>query len=262
MSTAQSPAAKICIHCGQDCSAKPRTKDPQGRYACKSCFDRLSAAHAAQAGKPAPAAAARSASVPPVKVARPAATPAAASASDDADQDSFLASFADTLSASNCISCSAGLAAGSAFCTACGTDQATGRQINTRTLKAPKEKKARSARTGGGPNISPGWIGLALIGIFAALTIFSGGNPEMLLLVQGLVALLGLTAWITTIVCAFMDGRPGWGVVGILSFIPLVGLALLYYVFFINERAMVKMLIASNIICSIMVLIAAKSAVG
>ena len=34
-----SSAAKICIRCNQDCSAKPRTKDPAGRYTCKSCLE-------------------------------------------------------------------------------------------------------------------------------------------------------------------------------------------------------------------------------
>lgn len=38
--------AKTCIFCGQDCSARPRVKDAQGRYACKTCAE--------NAAKPAP----------------------------------------------------------------------------------------------------------------------------------------------------------------------------------------------------------------
>lgn len=36
-----SSPAKICTVCGIDCSSKPRTKDPQGRYTCRECYDRL-----------------------------------------------------------------------------------------------------------------------------------------------------------------------------------------------------------------------------
>jgi hypothetical protein len=31
---------KNCIYCGQDCSAMPRVKDSQGRYACKACIEK------------------------------------------------------------------------------------------------------------------------------------------------------------------------------------------------------------------------------
>lgn len=41
---------KICIRCGQDCSGRPRTRDPQGRYTCRGCYDKLMGAAAAQSG--------------------------------------------------------------------------------------------------------------------------------------------------------------------------------------------------------------------
>ncbi len=34
---------KICVACGQDCSGKPRTKDPRGQYYCQECYDRRKA---------------------------------------------------------------------------------------------------------------------------------------------------------------------------------------------------------------------------
>lgn len=40
-------SSKICGICGQDCSKKPRTKDPSGRYFCQACYD---TARAKQAG--------------------------------------------------------------------------------------------------------------------------------------------------------------------------------------------------------------------
>lgn len=43
-------AMKICVVCGQDCSDRPRVKDAQGRYACKTC--QAAADAAARAPKP------------------------------------------------------------------------------------------------------------------------------------------------------------------------------------------------------------------
>lgn len=40
-SSSPSAPVKRCIHCGLDCSGKPRVKDRQGRYACQTCFDNL-----------------------------------------------------------------------------------------------------------------------------------------------------------------------------------------------------------------------------
>ncbi|MHC4446671.1 MAG: hypothetical protein ACYSXF_02535, partial [Planctomycetota bacterium] len=37
MSTA--PPHKICGLCGEDCSGRPRIKDPKGRYYCKTCYE-------------------------------------------------------------------------------------------------------------------------------------------------------------------------------------------------------------------------------
>lgn len=42
----ESSGTKTCIVCKQDCTAKPRIKDSQGRYCCKDCADRKLAAKA------------------------------------------------------------------------------------------------------------------------------------------------------------------------------------------------------------------------
>lgn len=31
---------KLCVYCGEDCSQKPRQRDPEGRYACNECVER------------------------------------------------------------------------------------------------------------------------------------------------------------------------------------------------------------------------------
>src|SRR4051812_22034747 len=30
---------KTCIRCGADCAGKPRTRDSQGRYMCRPCYE-------------------------------------------------------------------------------------------------------------------------------------------------------------------------------------------------------------------------------
>jgi hypothetical protein len=36
----RTPTKKICCVCGEDCSRRPRTRDPKGRYACTTCYTR------------------------------------------------------------------------------------------------------------------------------------------------------------------------------------------------------------------------------
>jgi hypothetical protein len=36
---------KQCVICGRDCSNRPRTRDPIGRYACSSCYAKACSAH-------------------------------------------------------------------------------------------------------------------------------------------------------------------------------------------------------------------------
>ena len=40
-SSRQPAQGKICIRCGLDCSNRPRTKDLQGRYTCRDCYDAM-----------------------------------------------------------------------------------------------------------------------------------------------------------------------------------------------------------------------------
>jgi hypothetical protein len=39
----ETSTGKVCVVCKQDCSKRPRIKDPQGRYTCQACADKLAA---------------------------------------------------------------------------------------------------------------------------------------------------------------------------------------------------------------------------
>ncbi len=154
--------AKTCIKCGQDCSGKPRTKDAQGRYTCRECYDKLMAARAGAPAMVQPAKAVEvkplSAKAPVVKVtAKPvaAATPAA-DAYDDAppaeepeftlgdgagfgegiplDEDAAGIASAAAAQPTACPGCGVFLPHGTVICTRCGMNTQTGKALGTAKL--------------------------------------------------------------------------------------------------------------------------------
>ncbi len=126
--------AKTCIRCGQDCSGKPRTKDPQGRYTCRECYDKALAARA-QATEVKPARAA---------VAVPAGGPAAASERvpdpEPADGVFGLEDDAAGLGAiaaaqpKECTNCGLFLPQATIICTRCGLNTQTGKVLGTQKV--------------------------------------------------------------------------------------------------------------------------------
>src|SRR4051812_34500135 len=128
MSSPAGASGKVCVACGQDCSARPRTKDAQGRYTCKACADRLAAKR--QAGRPA----------------APLAGAADDGPDDGPDDAAIMAALVKDTPAStlteSCPSCGSGLISGAVVCTICGFNKATG--------KAVKMERVASAGAGAG----------------------------------------------------------------------------------------------------------------
>ncbi len=123
--------AKVCVICGQDCSGKPRVKDQQGRYSCKSCQE--AALKKAAAAKPAA----------PRPVAKPAPVPAPEPepAFDSFDNAAILAdleSAPDAVaisSAETCPACGAPAAPGAMVCLNCGFNKASGKAGKVKVSK-------------------------------------------------------------------------------------------------------------------------------
>ena len=40
-----SSSEKVCVHCGEDCSDKPRVKDSHENYYCKTCHEKVEKNH-------------------------------------------------------------------------------------------------------------------------------------------------------------------------------------------------------------------------
>ncbi len=144
------PAAsgKICVVCGQDCAGKPRVKDPQGRYSCKSChelgFRKTTRPAAVGAGVAKAAAGAKvgagaGAAKPAAKVAQSAAPvplaghePEPEGAFDGFDNAAILAGLESSPAtavpaAEQCPGCGAPMASGAMVCMSCGFNKASGR---------------------------------------------------------------------------------------------------------------------------------------
>lgn len=124
-SSRQPAQGKICIRCGLDCSNRPRTKDLQGRYTCRDCYD-------AMQREPAIA-------LPPAskKHAEHQAEPAA-----EADGGIYALLLEDAIrdqarvTTSPCPGCGHPLAADAAICTTCGYNPRTGQTVTTRKASA------------------------------------------------------------------------------------------------------------------------------
>ncbi len=96
----QAASRKTCVICGQDCSQRPRIKDPKGRYYCKECHEKA-------------------------KLRRAGAT------EPDDGLNLVLGDIA------SCPSCGLPVAAGAVLCTRCGVNVHTGQRMEVAVVEAP-----------------------------------------------------------------------------------------------------------------------------
>ncbi len=235
---------KICVFCGQDCAGRPRVKDPQGRYACKSCA----------ADQPKGGASKAAPDTGPIT-------------NDDfglgdgdigLSMDDLLGDVAVSDS-TPCPGCGHQLEAGAVVCMGCGYNLQTASSTNTRVSKM-KVRKERSA-----PPISLGWVamGLGLAGLIGLPWI--GSTSESAAFGALLVANIWIwAAYIMMIVAAFKDDESKWGIIGLLTFVPVLGgiaglFFLLYYCIFGSSRTAWKVNLWLALFAIIGVVVAAIS---
>ncbi|MCC6660411.1 MAG: hypothetical protein IT437_05950 [Phycisphaerales bacterium] len=166
---------KTCVLCGQDCSGKPRVKDPQGKYMCKACHEQAGqkATTARQKGAAADARAAAVAGA--VKDARkPPRTVSAFDTGDDAGVPLDGLAFASGETCP-CGSCGLPIAPAVVVCPSCGFNKETGR--------APRKVKVAAE----GPGAA------AIAGAAANVLIFA--NPLVWLVAACVAGAIGAGAW-------------------------------------------------------------------
>jgi uncharacterized Zn finger protein (UPF0148 family) len=251
MADAAGAAGKICGFCAQDCSARPRIKDKEGRYFCKSCVEQREAEVAdaqakAQAVVARPPAVTRPAS-PVAATVRPA-TPAAME-EDDAVMLSLVEGSTQVETVA-CPSCGAPIAMGAVVCMGCGYNTKTGKAGGTAVAKAPSATAARLKSVKF--SLTPGILVLGLLILLGLLGAATAANKDLFLAYYVVVALFSLVTTVLTVVWAFQDGNKGWGITAILAIpIPCLGLAVLYYAFAVNDRPHLKALVAIELLAGV-----------
>jgi hypothetical protein len=230
--------AKICVHCDQDCSAKPRTKDGQGRYLCRECLDKLKTKAAAP---PAPAA-------PPRPKAPPAPRPAVVAAPPVAEEGSVLSTLlAD--SPAPCPGCAAPMGKDTIICAFCGFNKQTGEAARTRIARAPKEKKERS-----GPHLSlsPAALFFITAGVQIAPLALLLVNKDLAIVFQLLGAACSLAVVVWTIIDGFMTSPASGALLIVTLFIPLLNVIYwLYYIFSVCENVYLRAVWLAQVLVTI-----------
>lgn len=147
-------SGKVCTICGEDCSTKPRTKDGNGRYYCKPCYEQANAQRKARAVS-----------------ARPAAADVLDLESEPASMnmlDRLIASAPPVAVTAHCSQCGFVLPPGGIICTHCGFNEQT-----KSVVRKTKVKQAPRGPTGG--VIWPPLVGILSMIIGACGLLFYGG---------------------------------------------------------------------------------------
>ncbi|HYE02235.1 MAG TPA: hypothetical protein VD963_03260, partial [Phycisphaerales bacterium] len=219
--------AKTCMFCGLDCAGKPRIKDARGRYACKDCAAR----HAARTG-----------SVPATP--RPAPPGRADDELEGIDLGGAVAAEAVAHAPTpmqGCPDCGGHLDPAAVLCVRCGYDTRTRRGARTK-IAAERDERAPRTRRRRGIHISGSTFAFIMIGLLAALFALAQVEPSMAIAYLVVAGLYTFGYYILLVITPFQDGDTAWGVVNIFSFVPIIGLATLYYVFCVSERASLQVM--------------------
>ena len=129
---------KICAICGEDCSARPRVKDPKGRYFCRACYEQAMRRRQAVAQREQPE---------PVDVFEAIERSEGAEADGDAGRR-FDISTAPGLAfgGNRCPGCDAELPIGTVICVNCGIHVGTGRSVLTSRALVESELHQRAEK--------------------------------------------------------------------------------------------------------------------
>jgi len=238
--------AKVCSICGIDCSAKPRTKDAQGRYICGECVGRAKETKQIQANPPKPKAAAA-----------PGAE--AGEGGDDTAQNAFLLELGGKSQAleggKECPTCQAVLNKRDMICLACGFNLNTGKQMK---VKVEKYKPAQGEEASGGKKEMSG---ASKVGLAAGVTLLATagvamGAPEMMKFLLILWCLAVVCIRLLIVVRAFQHSVTQGALVFFLPFY------ILFWVFIKNDDTNLKWIYFGNFVCGLIILTGAASTPG
>ena len=137
--------------------------------------------------------------------------------------------------ATPCPGCKSYMPEGTVVCTHCGYNLQTGKAASTRVYEAPKDKKVKAAKEGGGMSVSldPMMGVWAMVLVYGGLAIGCFALPPLLLLMYVILGLHGAIVSILYIVFAFLDGDALWGIILLIPGVHIMGR---YYISLKSER--------------------------
>lgn len=191
--TMPSSAGKVCVMCGEDVAARPRTKDPRGRYFCEPCYA------SAVARKQSPPALAR----PPLPKAAPMGG-IALEADDEGDRhrrvlEGLLGDAPASPAAMNliCPSCRMSIPAGGFLCTNCGHNLQTGAAAAHTTVRVTRPSGGVWPGVVGGISMLFGGVG-TLLYCFNLVSVLSSGSQGARLIggLGGAGLTISLSLWL------------------------------------------------------------------
>lgn len=251
---------KVCVICGRDCANVPRQKDPQGRYACKSCLDARAIA---------PSRAKDLLVAPPPKQA-PGTPPV------DPDANVGYELLGDI--PEPCATCGAPLAKGIVVCTRCGYNAQTGERITTAVIASPAGPKSKpevedqEEEDDDEPRtplvIHGGWAAGAIATVMAILFVVAKTSDSDLMIGVYSLGVIGVSiiAAISSIIIPFQEEEAAWGLglllanglviaraIGLLGGYGFGGMfgvgATLYYAFAVSESRWLRGILVINFVC-------------
>ncbi len=154
--------------------------------------------------------------------------------------------------ATPCPNCKSYMTGESVICTHCGYNSQTGKNINTRVIDAPKQKKAKAQR-GSSFNFDPMLTVWAMALFYGAMSVGIFLLPDLFIALVLIVAVAGLIVGITVLVTTFLDGDILWGVV---MLIPVINIASIYYILALYQRPVLKahwiLAVCANILVAVL----------
>lgn len=227
--------AKSCMVCGIDVSGKPRTKDNQGRYVCKDCFDKAKDTNRVLKYPPPP---------PGAKGAN-----GIAAGSDAETDNSFLLGMGAKnavaeMGTKPCPECGRALTSDSVVCVGCGFNSTTGKRMAVRVLKPVKEEGEKRAA---GPKEpiwkNPHFAGIMTVVLFGVMAALQMKDPVFIKVFWFTALGFFLVTWWWARYAAIEEygGMSAW----LLFMLPLFPT---YFVFLKQESSLLKWLWGARII--------------
>lgn len=244
MPDAGAAPSKVCVVCGINVADKPRVKDAAGRYMCKACAEKQTAA------KPSTGAAGGKSGGASTK---PAAKPGSgdkgpipmAAAAGSGNYDPVMAALVESsaqATSSACPNCKGWVREGQLLCTSCGFNLQEGKQVRTRVQREKAPKEARSSGAGGKPrwyvgekaNYGPLIIGGGMFVLNALSMGVASTDPEKYVGLMLFNSICGLVLFVAVLIQAYQAGLGTFLAVLLTQCIPIVGL--LVYVHFLLTK--------------------------